>query len=65
MNQIDQAKQTTQHLRQMSKPEVFQLWTRKCLGRIHSAQLKEQRKSWMVYDIVRSQYGTAIADQIA
>jgi len=42
MNQIDQAKQTTQHLRQMSKPEVFQLWTRKCLGRIHSAQIKEQ-----------------------
>jgi len=65
MNQIDQAKQTTQHLRQMSKPEVFQLWTRKCLGRIHHAQLKEQRKSWMVYDIICSQYGTAIADQIA
>ena len=65
MNPIDQAKRTTQHLRQMSKPEVFQLWTYKCLGRIHCAQINEQRKSWMVYDIVRSQYGTNIADQVA
>ncbi len=65
MNPIDQAKRTTQHLRQMSKAEVFMRWTRTCLGRIHCAQIKEQRKSWMVYDFVRSQYGTSIADQIA
>lgn len=65
MEQIDQAKKTTQNLRTMTKSEVFQLWTRRCLGRIHCAQIKEQRKAWMVYDIVRSQYGSAIADQVA
>ncbi len=65
MNRIDQAKRTTQHLRQMSKAEVFMRWKRTCLGRIHCAQIKEQRKSWMVYDIVRSQYGASIADQVA
>jgi hypothetical protein len=64
MNTIDQARQTSKNLRQMSKQAVFQLWTSKCLGRIHSAQIKEQRKDWMVYDIVRSQYGAAIADQV-
>ncbi len=65
MDTIDQAKQTVKHLRQLPKAEVFEIWCRRCLGRIHSAQIGEQRKSWMVYDIVRSQYGTAIADQVA
>jgi hypothetical protein len=64
MTTIDQARQTSKNLSQMSKQTVFQLWTSKYLGRIHCAQIKELRKDWMVYDIVRSQYVTAIADQV-
>ena len=65
MTSIEQAKQTTRNLRLQSKAEVFKLWTHRCLGRIHNAQITEQRKSWMVYDIVRNQYGAAITDQVA
>ena len=65
MTAVEQARQTTQNLRLKSKAEVFKLWTLRCLGRIHNAQLREQRKSWMVYDIVRSQYGSIVADQVA
>ena len=51
------ANNLTQSLKQMIKAQVFAIWCEIFLGRIHNAKLVEQRKSWMIYDIVRSKYG--------
>jgi len=35
------------------------------LGKNPQAKVHEMRKSWMIYDIIRSQFGELIADQLA
>lgn len=61
----DRARQTIQGLRKQTKAQVFVMWCAACLGRIHCATVSEQRKEWMIYDIVRSKYGAKVADQVA
>ena len=61
----DQAAKKVQHLRQQSKAQVFNIWQRTCLGRIQCAHLQDQQKSWMIYDIVRCEFGQATADKVA
>lgn len=48
-----------------SKEEVFDIWRRECCGRINGPDIREQRKSWMVYDLIAKWYGKAIADRVA
>jgi hypothetical protein len=48
-------------LRSMSKKEVFEIWTRTTLGRVHNASIAEQNKSWMVHDIIAAEHGKAVA----
>lgn len=45
---------TLKALRAKSKQEVFATYCRVCLGRIHSADIKEQRKDWMIHDILKA-----------
>lgn len=59
-----QAKARVQSLKSKSKKEIFDIYT-KTLGRIHSAQIGEQRQSWMIYDIIKHEYDKAIADKVA
>lgn len=59
------AEQLAQSLRKQTKAQVFSMWCSTCLGRIHCAKLSDQRKDWMIYDIVRGKYGTAVANQLA
>jgi len=63
--QTELAQGLAKHLKQQPKKEVFAQWQQTCLGRIHNAQIAEQRKSWMIYDIVRAKYNEAIANQVA
>lgn len=62
---FNDAQQLVKSLQKQSKAEVFAMWCATCLGRIHSANMNEQRKAWMIYDIVLSKYGMHVADQIA
>ncbi len=64
-NTIELAQKTVNHLKQQPKKVVFGHWVKTCLGRIHNAQIAEQRKSWMIYDIVRAKYNESIANQVA
>ena len=41
---IEQAKQMVKGLRGQSKAQVFKVWIRGCLGRVHNAKVGEQRK---------------------
>lgn len=34
-----------------SKDEVFVIWRRECCRSINSADIREQRKSWMAHDV--------------
>ena len=52
-------------IRVRPKKVVFAQWQKACLGRIQNAQIAEQRKSWMIYDIVRAKYNESIANQVA
>jgi hypothetical protein len=65
MSQLDKATQVLVSLRKKTKQDVFTSWTTQCLGKIHNAKVHEMRKSWMIYDIIRSQFGELIADQVA
>ncbi len=65
MSQLDKATQVLLNLRKKTKQDVFTAWTTQCLGKIHNAKVHEMRKSWMIYDIIRSQFGELIADQVA
>ena len=65
MSQAEKATRVLVSLRKKTKQEVFTAWTTQCLGKIHNAKVHEMRKSWMIYDIIRSQFGELIADQLA
>ncbi len=62
---IECAKQMVTSLRGQSKEQVFKQWQQACLGRVNNAKAEEQRKDWMIYDIVRAKLGSAVADQVA
>jgi hypothetical protein len=63
--QVEQAKRMVAGLRGQTKAQVFKVWVSVCLGRVHNATLAEQRKDWMIYDIVEARFGKAVADQVA
>ena len=44
-------------LKAQSKQFVFQLYCQTCLGRIHSAQIAEMNKGWMIQDIIEAKFG--------
>ena len=44
------------HLKSQSKKEVFETYGRHCLGRVHNAKCSEQNKSWMIEDILRTEF---------
>ena len=62
---IEQAKRMVKGLRGQSKAQVFKVWIQVCLGRVHNAKVVEQRKDWMIYDIIKAQFDKEIADQVA
>ena len=62
---IEQAKRVVSGLRSQSKEQVFKVWSQVCLGRVHNAKISEQRKNWMIYDIVKAQFDKETADQVA
>jgi len=62
---LDRARLCVQKLRKQTKAQVFAMWCSTCLGRIHCASIKEQRKGWMIYDIVRTKFGKSAAEQVA
>ena len=62
---IEQAKQMVKGLRGQSKVQVFKVWIQVCLGRVHNAKVVEQRKDWMIYDIIKAQFDKEVADQVA
>ena len=64
-NHIECARQMVTSLRNQSKEQVFKEWQQTCLGRVNNAKVQEQRKAWMIYDIVRAKLGGAVADQVA
>jgi hypothetical protein len=47
------------NLKSKSKSEVFEIFVRQCLGRVHNAKCSEQNKSWMIEDILRSEFRSA------
>jgi hypothetical protein len=63
--QTELARSLAKNLKQQTKKVVFAQWQQTCLGRIQNAQIAEQRKSWMIYDIVRAKYDESIANQVA
>ncbi len=52
--QTELARSLAKNLKQQTIKVVFAQWQQTCLGRIQNAQITEQRKSWMIYDIVRA-----------
>lgn len=64
-NNIEIAKQMVAGLRSQSKEQVFKQWSQTCLPRVNNAKFGEQRKTWMIYDIVRAKFGQSAADQAA
>lgn len=62
---IEQAKRMVKALRGQSKAQVFKVWIQVCLGRVHNAKVGEQRKDWMIYDIIKAQFDKKVADQVA
>ncbi len=49
-----QQEATLKGLQVKTKQEVFKLYCQVCLGRIHGADIKEMRKDWMIYDILKA-----------
>ena len=64
-NSIEHARQMVASLRSQTKAQVFKQWSQACLGRVNNATMGEQRKAWMIYDIVRAKLGQATADQVS
>lgn len=62
---LEAAKATVRLLRVHSKQAIFDCWVKTCLGRVQNATMADQKKGWMIYDLIRAQYGRAIADQVA
>jgi len=46
-----------------TKNEVFNVWII-TPSVIHNVSINEQRKSWMIYDIIKAKYGKVIADVV-
>lgn len=46
--------QRRQQLRNLTKKELFAVYCNICLGRVHSANIKEMRRTWMIEDILRA-----------
>ena len=55
---------TVATLKSKSKKDVFNIWASK-LGRIHCADIREQRKGWMIYDIIAAEFGKDNAEAYA
>lgn len=51
-------------LKKESKRVVFEAWARQCLGRVHCADIKDQVKSLMIYDLMVSVYGKLITEAV-
>ena len=49
-------KEREKELKGKSKKEVFEIYIRQCLGRVHNAKCSEQVKSWMIEDILNSEF---------
>jgi hypothetical protein len=43
-------------LKSLTKKEVFEIYVRQCLGRVHNAKCGEQNKGWMIEDILRTEF---------
>ena len=50
------AAQRKADLKSKTKKEVFDIFCRRCLGRIHNARCVEQDKSFMVEDILHVEF---------
>ena len=51
-------------LKKESKTVVFGAWTQQCLGRVHCADIKDQVKSLMIYDLMVSLYGKLVTEAV-
>jgi hypothetical protein len=60
-----EAKERVNSLKAMTKKEVGAIYASRCLPRVHDLNLAEQRKAWMIYDIIAAEYGQAAADAVA
>lgn len=63
-NQYQAASARLDSLKGKTKKEVFDIWTRATLGRVHNANIAEQNKSWMIHDILRAEHGKAAAEAV-
>ena len=54
----------TANLKAKSKKDVFNIWVSK-LGRIQCADIREQRKGWMIFDIIAAEYNRDVANACA
>lgn len=63
--ELARARARVAELKRLTKREVGDIYARACLSRVHSLNLAEQRKSWMIYDIVRAEHGAEIAERTA
>lgn len=61
------ARAAVSELKALDKQGVFDVWKRTMTtGRIASAaDIREQKKSWMIYDIIRKRYDQETADRVA
>ena len=59
-----QATARLESLKQRTKRNVFDIFCSVTLGRVHCATIGEQRKSWMIYDIIRAEFGEATAEAV-
>ena len=64
---VAQAQVRVQALKAMDKKDVFSRWMRGChASRLSiTVDIKEQRKSWMIYDIIRAEYSEVVASAVA
>lgn len=51
-------------LKKGSKEEIFKIWRRETQGRLNVARIGEQRKSWMIYDIIKARHGKEVAEAV-
>ena len=47
-----------------SKKDVFKLWRGTTQGRLNVANIREQRKSWMIHDIIAARHGKEVAEAV-
>ena len=63
-NPLIQANRRITTLKGMTKKEVGAIYAERCLGRVHNLNLAEQRKSWMIYDIISAEFGRDVTAQV-